>query len=65
MESDERDRVQLTGAAEGPYVICERRADGALVVIPDPSFFEPEINLSYEELRYLDQLGEPPSISAP
>jgi hypothetical protein len=37
-EATETDRVQLTGAVEGRYVIRDRRPDGELVIAPDTSW---------------------------
>ena len=37
MSSDRRRRVTLTGDFAGEYVVVEERADGSLLVTPDPS----------------------------
>jgi hypothetical protein len=37
MDSERRQRVTLTGDFAGDYVVVEQRADGSLVVAPDPS----------------------------
>jgi hypothetical protein len=37
-EATDTERVQLTGAVEGRYVIRDRRPDGELVIAPDTSW---------------------------
>jgi hypothetical protein len=37
-EAIETERIQLTGAVEGRYVIRDRRPDGELVIAPDTSW---------------------------